>query len=63
MDQYLSDKRVEAAVNRAVKRLTENLADLERELRAFAQTSMPWTRSRKGRRSKRSWRSEGAGEV
>ncbi len=41
MDQYLSDKRVEAAVNRAVKRLTENLAGLERELRAFAQTSMP----------------------
>jgi hypothetical protein len=41
MDQYLSDKRVEAAVNRAVKRLSENLADLERELRGFAQTSMP----------------------
>ena len=38
MDKYLSDKRVEAAVNRAVKSITDNPADLERELRAFAQT-------------------------
>jgi hypothetical protein len=35
MDKYLSDQRVEAAVNRAVKSITDNPADLERELRAF----------------------------
>ncbi len=35
MDKYLSDTRVEAAVNRAVKSITDNPADLERELRAF----------------------------
>jgi hypothetical protein len=28
MDKYLSDKRVEAAVNRAVKSITDNPADL-----------------------------------
>ena len=38
MDKFLSDKRVEAAVNRAVKSITDNPADLERELRDFAQT-------------------------
>ena len=38
MDKYLSDKRVEAAVNRAAKSITDNPADLERELCAFAQT-------------------------
>jgi hypothetical protein len=40
-DKFLSDKRVEAAVNGAVKSLTDNLnpADLERELRGFAQTA------------------------
>jgi hypothetical protein len=37
-DKFLSDKRVEAAVNRAVKSITDNPADLERELRGFAQT-------------------------
>ena len=42
MDKYLSDKRVEAAVNRAVKSITDNPADLERELRAFAQTGEDW---------------------
>ena len=43
MDKYLSDKRVEAAVNRrAVKSITDNPADLERELRAFAETSEGW---------------------
>ena len=42
MDKYLSDKRVEAAVNRAVKSITDNPADLERELRAFAQTAEDW---------------------
>ena len=36
--QFLSDKRVEAADNRAVKSITDNPADLERELRDFAQT-------------------------
>jgi hypothetical protein len=35
MDKYLSDKRVEAAVNRAVQSITDNPADLERKLRAF----------------------------
>ncbi len=38
MDKFLSDKCVEAAVNRAVKSITDNPADLERELRDFAQT-------------------------
>ena len=42
MDKFLSDKRVEAAVNRAVKSITDNPADLERELRAFAQTGEDW---------------------
>ena len=42
MDKYLSDKRVEAAVNRAAKSITDNPADLERELRAFAQTGEDW---------------------
>ena len=42
MDKYLSDKRVEAAVNRAVKSITDNPANLERELRAFAQTGEDW---------------------
>ena len=42
MDKYLSDKRVEAAVNRAVKSITDNPADLERELRDFAQTAEGW---------------------
>ena len=42
MDKYLSDKRVEAAVNRAVKSITDNPADLERELREFAQTGEDW---------------------
>jgi chromosome segregation ATPase len=42
MDKYLSDRRVEAAVNRAVKSITDNPADLERELRAFAQTGEDW---------------------
>ena len=42
MDKYLSDKRVEAAVNRAVKSITDNPADLERELRDFAQTGEDW---------------------
>jgi hypothetical protein len=42
MDKYLSDRRVEAAVNRAVKSITDNPADLERELRAFAQTGDDW---------------------
>jgi septal ring factor EnvC (AmiA/AmiB activator) len=42
MDEYLSDKRVEAAVNRAVKSITDNPADLERELRDFAQTGEGW---------------------
>ena len=43
MDKYyLSDKRVEAAVNRAVKSITVNPADLERELREFAQTGEDW---------------------
>ncbi len=37
-----SDKRVEAAVNRAVKSITDNPADLERELRDFAQTGGDW---------------------
>ena len=43
-DKYLSDRRVEAAVNRAVKSTTDNPADLERELRAFkfAQTGEDW---------------------
>ena len=40
--KYLSDKRVEAAVNRAAKSITDNPADLERELRAFAQTGEDW---------------------
>jgi hypothetical protein len=31
MDKFLSDKRVEAAVNRAVKSITDNPADLERD--------------------------------
>ena len=42
MDKYLSDKRVEAAVNRTVKSMTDNPADLERELRDFAQTGEDW---------------------
>ena len=42
MDKYLSDTRVEAAVNRAVKSITDNPADLERELRALAQTGEDW---------------------
>ena len=42
MDKYLSDKRVEAAVNRAVKSITDNPADLERELRDFAQPGEDW---------------------
>ena len=42
MDKYLGDKRVEAAVNRAVKSITDNPADLERELRDFAQTAEGW---------------------
>ena len=42
MDKYLSDKRVEGAVNRAVKSITDNPADLERELRDFAQTGEDW---------------------
>ena len=44
MDKYLSDNRVEAAVNRAVKSITDsdNPADLESELRAFAQTGEDW---------------------
>ena len=44
MDKYLSDKRVEAAVNRAVKSITDNPADVtvERELRDFAQTGEDW---------------------
>ena len=42
MDKFLSDKRVEAAVNRAVKSITDNPADLERELRDFAQTGENW---------------------
>jgi len=42
MDKYLSDRRVEAAVNHAVKSITDNPADLERELRAFAQTGEDW---------------------
>jgi hypothetical protein len=42
MDKYLSDTRVEAAVNRAVKSMTDNPADLGRELRAFAQTGEDW---------------------
>ena len=42
MDTYLSDKRVEAAVNRAVKSITDNPADLERELRDFAQAGEDW---------------------
>ena len=42
MDKYLSDRRVEAAVNRAVKTITDNPADLERELRDFAQTGEDW---------------------
>jgi hypothetical protein len=42
MDKYLSDIRVEAAVNRAVKSITDNPADLERELRDFAQTGEDW---------------------
>jgi regulator of replication initiation timing len=42
MDKYLSDKRVEAAVNRAVKSITDNPADLERELRDFAQAGEDW---------------------
>ena len=42
MDKYLSDKRVEAAVNRAVKSITDNPADLERELRDFARTGEDW---------------------
>ena len=42
MDKYLSDKRVETAVNRAVKSITDNPADLERELRDFAQTGEDW---------------------
>ena len=45
MDKYLSDNRVEAAVNRAVKSITDNPADLERELRAFAQTGGDWQKS------------------
>jgi hypothetical protein len=35
MDNDPSDKCVEAAVNRAVKSITDNLADLEHELRDF----------------------------
>jgi hypothetical protein len=45
MDKYYltgSDRRVEAAVNHAVKSITDNPADLERELRAFAQTGEDW---------------------
>ena len=42
MDKYLSDKRVETAVNRAVKSITDNPVDLERELQAFAETSEGW---------------------
>ena len=42
MDKYLSDRRVEAAVNRAVKSITDNPADLERELHDFAQTGENW---------------------
>jgi hypothetical protein len=42
MDKYLRDKRVEAAVNRAAKSITDNPADVERELRAFAQTGEDW---------------------
>ena len=42
MDKFLSDKRVEAAVNRAVKSITDDPADLERELRDFAQTAEGW---------------------
>ena len=42
MDKFLSDKRVEAAVNRAVKSITDNPADLERELRDFAQAGEGW---------------------
>jgi hypothetical protein len=42
MDKYLSDKRVEAAVNRAVKSITDNPAVLERELRDFAQAGEGW---------------------
>jgi L-lactate utilization protein LutB len=42
MDTYLSDKRVEAAVNRAVKSITDNPAALERELRDFAQIGEDW---------------------
>ena len=42
MDKFLSDKRVEAAVNRAVKSITDNPADLERELRDFARTGEEW---------------------
>jgi hypothetical protein len=42
IDKYLSDKRVEAAVNRAAKSISDNPADLERELRAFAQTGQDW---------------------
>ena len=57
MDKYLSDKRVEAAVNRAVKSITDNPADLERELRDFAQTgdSEDWRQ--------KSMTPAGAGEV
>ena len=44
MDKFLSDKRVEAAVNRAVKSITDNPADLERELRDFAQATRPSSR-------------------
>ena len=42
MDEYLSDNRVEAAVNRAGKSIKDNPADLESELRAFAKTGEDW---------------------
>jgi hypothetical protein len=42
MGKYLRDKRVEGAVNRAVKSITNNPADLEREQHAFAQTGEDW---------------------
>ena len=42
MDEYLSDKRVEVAVNRAVKSITDNPEDLESELRALARTGEDW---------------------
>jgi hypothetical protein len=42
MDKFLSDKRVEAAVNCAVKSITNNPADSEHKLLAFAETSEGW---------------------